>query len=166
MSSESRIPAGFPSTRLKFSDWGYSPGCGGGGATGPTIYADFSYMYWAVKVNPFSVYNNQLIIKNDTFYPYDSSYNKYPYDLMLFYQEPVGVLDRTKAVGIIHVPVTELVPILFEFNDDNIPQPINALYERKIWVVADFGVTGLNLLNHPQNYELFNTVKLSYEGAP
>lgn len=172
MASESRRTLGFANNLVKGSDFLYFAGCGGSGAGSCHTPATYSYMYWPIKVEPFSVRNTKLVLHNDGFAPkLDNpvgvcTHNdgaQQGFDVLLFYQSPATGLDRSKAVGKITVPSSITFPYELEFDAVNIPQPDNALYERRIWVAIDFGVTGLMTNDLPQTSEVMKTVKLDKE---
>jgi len=172
MGSQTRRQLGFANNQVKGSDWSYFAGCGGFGAGACHSPATYSYMYWPIKVEPFSVRNLKLVLHNDGFAPYTdtptgpcthNAGSQAGFDVLLLYQEPVGTLDRSKATGIITVPSSITFPYELEFDAANIPQPDNVLYGRKIWVALDFGTTGLMLNDLPQINEAMKTVKLNKE---
>lgn len=173
--AESRKSLGFPSNQIKGSDWLYFAGCGGMGAGSCYDPAAFSYIYWPIKVNPFSVHNSKLVLHNDGFVPHldiplgictHNDGAAVAYDILLLYEEPVTSLDRSKATGVISVPPSVTPPFDIEFDAENIPQPDNPAYTRRIWVVADLKQTGLMVNGLPQVSELLQTVKLNWEGQP
>lgn len=179
MGSETRKTVGFPSNQVKGFDFRFNPGCGGSGAGICIDPATYSYIYWPIKVNPFSRRNNLLILRDDDWLPYtDAGYDglcshsdgsRVAFDVLLFYQQPTGTLDRSKATGIINVPAGGPIgglPIILEFGEKQLPQPTNVLYERKIWAVIDLGRTGLMTNGLPQQFEVMTTVKLDYEATP
>lgn len=176
--SESKRSNGVPSNSVKGSDYSYFPGCGGSGAGPCVLPATFSYVYWPIKVNPFSTRNNLLVLFNETFIPRTNTPTglcannpdqKINYDILLMYDEPVGIIDRSKAVSIVSIPATTQLPFEVEFSgSDNqasnqIPQPIDNRYKRTIWVVIDLFSTGLMLNGIPQKFEALKTIKLNYE---
>ena len=165
---------GFPTNQIKGSDWTYYPGCGGLGATLCFEPASYSYIYWSIKVNPFSVHNSELVLHNDGFAPHTDSpvgvclHNdgaQRGFDILLLHESPVGGLDRSLATGIITVPDDITFPYELEFEAEHIPQPDHPDYERRIWVALDLGTTGL-MTGLPQNSEVMQTVKLNWEGRP
>ena len=166
---------GFPSNQIKGSDWSYFPGCGGSGAGGCKVPAAFSYVYWSIKVNPFSMHNSKLVLHNDAFVPHLDSptgactHNEgaaTDFDVLLMYEEPIAGLDPSLATGIIPIPAGTTLPYDLEFDAVNIPQPDHPDYERKIWVVLDLKQVGLMIRDIPQITEVMQTVKLNWEGQP
>lgn len=176
MGGRTRENAGFPTNQVKGVDWLYNPGCGGMGAGACYNPAGFSYIYWPIKVNPFSSRNNLLVLHDDNFLPYEdagdngmcahSSGARFEFDVYLFYREPIGALDYTAATGKITVPVTSMLPIDLEFLGEQLPQPTHPDYERKIWVVLDMKATGKMVGGISQQTEVMQTVKLDWEGTP
>jgi hypothetical protein len=170
-----RRNTGFPSNNIKGSDWRYNAGCGGSGAGSCFLPANFSYMYWEIKVNPFSSHNSKLLLHNDGFRPFTDSPtgvcthndgSPMGFDVLLLHNEPVATLDRSLATGIISVPSSITFPYELEFDAPNIPQPTDPSYERKIWVALDLKQTGLMVNGLPQKTEIMQTVKLNWEGQP
>ena len=175
MSADSRREMGFPTNTIKGSDYSYYAGCGGSGAVGCVLPATFSYLYWPIKVNPFSVKNTKLVLHNDYFSPYADSavgtcaHNqgaRLGFNLLLFYKEPTGVLDYSKATGNVAISNSLSFPYEIELDMDYLPQPDNSNYERKIWVVCDFGQIGVMIGGLPQISEVMQTIKLNWEGNP
>ncbi len=173
--SSGRRSAGFPSNNIKGTDWSYFAGCGGMGAGSCVLPAAFSYMYWEIRVNPFSAHNSKLVLYNEGFKPFTETSlgicahnDDMPqgFDIMLLHEEPIASLDRSKATSIISVPANILLPYELEFDAPDIPQPVDADYERKIWVAVDLGRTGLMVDGLPQKSELMKTIKLNWEGQP
>ncbi len=173
--STGRQSTGFPSNNIKGNDWSYSPGCGGVGAGTCQLPAAFSYIYWEIKVNPFSTRNSKLVLHNDYFKPFTDSAiglcdhndgSPMGFDVLLMHKKPTGTLDPSKATGIISVPSNILLPYELEFDVQNIPQPIDSDYERRIWVVLDLKQTGLMVDGVAQETEIMKTVKLNWEGQP
>lgn len=166
---------GFPSNQIKGSDWQYWPGCGGSGAGVCYNPAVYSYIYWGIKVNPFSQHNSKLVLHNDSFIPHldnpagicaHNDGAAVGFDVLLFYKEPTGVLDRSKATGIVSVPSSIMLPYEIEFDAEFLPQPDNIDYERRIWAVLDLKQTGLMTNGIPQVTEVMQTLKLNWEGQP
>lgn len=174
--SQTRENVGFPSNQVKGWDFRFNPGCGGSGAGFCYLPAVYSYIYWSIKVNPFSRRNNKLVLRDDTWLPFTNAGNnglcpnsegsRVPFDVLLFYEKPVGTLDRSLATGIINVPTSTALPFTLEFGEELLPQPISPDYERRIWVVIDLGATGYMTGNAPQEIELMQTIKLDYEATP
>lgn len=173
--SEGRRNAGFPSNQIKGLDWYYSAGCGGMGAGDCKLPASFSYIFWEIKVNPFSSHNSKLVLHNDFFKAYqDSPFGTCTHnagapvamELLLFYKQPVGALDKSKATASISIPAGITMPYEVEFDATNLPQPTHPDYERKIWAVLDIGQTGLMIGGIAQKTEVMQTVKLNWEGQP
>lgn len=176
--SQSRRSLGFPSNQIKGADWRYYAGCGGGGAGGCPLPASFSYMYWAIKVNPFSMHNSKLVLHNDGFAPYTDAgpdpFTGCPhtdglqrgFDVILLRQSPASGLSRSLATAIVSVPADITFPYELEFEAEHLPQPDHPDYDRRIWVALDFGATGYLTRGLPQNAEAMQTVKLNWEGQP
>lgn len=175
--SLTRNDVGFPANVVKGDDFNWSPGCGGKGAGQCYPAASFSYMYWSIKVNPFSRRNTLLVLQNNGFIPYfdagsdgfcdHSDGAQAPFDVYLFYEQPTGTkLDTSQAVAHVAVPNTATLPFNIEFLEANIPQPVNVDYERKIWVAVDLHQTGTMVAGRPQVSELMQTLKLNVEATP
>lgn len=173
--SESRRNLGFPSNQIKGDDWLYSSGCGGMGAGECKLPAGFSYIFWEIKVNPFSMHNSKLVLHNDLFKAYlnspvgtcaNNAGNPVDIELLLFYKKPTGDLDKSKATGRLSIPAGITLPYEVEFDAINIPQPSHPDYERKIWAVIDLGQTGRMVNGIAQNTEVMQTIKLNWEGQP
>ena len=173
--AESRKNLGFPSNQIKGSDWSYFAGCGGAGAGFCHNPATFSYLYWSIKVNPFSMRNTQLVLHNNSFVPHLNTpvgictHNEgaaVDFDVLLLHEEPVASLDGSLATGTIHVPASTTLPYELEFDAVNIPQPDHPDYERKIWVAIDMKQAGLMVKGLPQISEIMQTLKLNWEGQP
>lgn len=171
----SRENLGFPSNQVKGDDFSYYAGCGGSGAGSCYSPATFSYIYWPIKVNPFSVHNSKLVIHNDSFVPREDTpvgictHNggaAVDFDVLLLYKEPSTGLDRSLATGVISVPASVSLPYDLEFDAANIPQPDNPNYERKIWAVADLKQAGRMIGGVAQITEIMQTIKLNWEGQP
>ena len=174
--SQGRRSQGFPSNQIKGDDWVYGAGCGGMGAGECKLPATFSYIYWEIKVNPFSMHNSKLVLYNELFRAFTDSpvglctHNQgVPVDLelLLFYRQPTGVeLDKSKATGAVQIPAGITLPYEVEFDAVNIPQPTHPDYERKIWAAIDLGGTGRMIGGIPQKSEVLQTIKLNWEGQP
>lgn len=177
--SQTRETVGFPSNQVKGWDWRFNPGCGGSGAGSCVLPASYSYIYWPVKVNPFSRRNNLLVLRDDFWLPFTNAGNdglcpnsegtRVAFDVLLFYEQPVGALDRSLATGIINVPAGGPLgglPIILEFGEKQLPQPTHPDYERRIWVVIDLGATGYMTGGVAQTAEVMQTIKLDYEATP
>lgn len=175
-SSQSRQDVGFPSNTVKGLDFRFAPGCGGSGAGICIFPASYSYIYWPVKVNPFSRRNNLLVLRDDDWLPYNnggfdgicanSNGTQRAFDIYLLYQAPTSSLNPALATGKITVPAGAALPLTLEFLEAQLPQPTNVLYERRIWVAVDLRDTGVMTQGVLQTAELFQTVKLNYEGTP
>lgn len=173
--SEGRRNKGFPSNQIKGVDWTFSPGCGGAGAGGCQLPATFNYIFWEIKVNPFSQHNSELVLHSDFFKAYtDIPTGTCPHnigssvdmELLLFYKQPTGALDKSQATGSVSIPAGIMMPYDVEFDAVNLPQPTHPDYERKIWAVLDLGQTGLMIGGIDQKTEVMNTLKLNWEGQP
>lgn len=172
--ADSRRNLGFPSNSTKGSDFSFYPGCGGSGAGLCVDPAGFSYIYWPIKVNPFSMHNSKLVLHNDGFVPREDTTGicahnggaAIDFDVLLLYNEPSSGLDRSLATGIITIPSSITLPYDLEFDAENIPQPDNLNYERRIWAVADLHQTGRMIGGIGQITEIMQTVKLIWEGRP
>lgn len=171
-----RRSQGFPSNQIKGDDWLYNAGCGGMGAGECKLPAGFSYIFWEIKVNPFSAHNSKLVLYNESFRAFTDSplgicdHNEgTPVDieLLLFYKQPTGAtLDKSLATGSVTIPANIMLPFEVEFDAAFLPQPTNPSYERKIWAAIDLGATGLMINGVPQKTEALQTVKLNWEGQP
>lgn len=176
MAGETRRPAGFPTNNVKGDDWSFNPGCGGSGAGSCVLPAGFSYIYWPIKVNPFSVRNTLLVLHNDDFLAYTNGGNdglcpnsdgaRIEFDIYLLHQAPTSSLNPALATAKITVPTSTMLPMEFEFPEGMLPQPIDPLYERRIWVAIDLRATGRMIGGRPQVTEAMKTVKLDWEGTP
>jgi hypothetical protein len=182
--AESRRQKGFPVGQIKGSDWAWEPGCGGVGGDGACIpAADFRYLYWEIKVNPFSRFNKFLLLHNDFFQvraddgPAEgcdhTSGTQVAFDLLLSYKAPVNdVLDPEMVTGGITVPNDVTLPYDLEFlgseveGENMIPQPISSDYERKIWAVVDMYQTGHMINGLPANSRVMDTSDIDWEGHP
>lgn len=173
--TQSRRTLGFPSNQTKGSDWDYFAGCGGSGAGACVLPAGFSYIYWGIKVNPFSMHNSKLVLFNDFFKPYTDSPSGFcdhndgsprGFDVLLLHEAPISGLDRSKATGIISIPDSIALPYELEFDAEHLPQPDHPDYERRIWVALDLGTTGLMVNGIAQVTEVMRTLKLNWEGQP
>ncbi len=176
MGSQTREDVGFPSNQVKGDDYRYNPGCGGSGAGVCVLPAAFSFVYWSIKVNPFSSRNNMLVLHDDDFLVYtnagsdgicpNSNGSRVAFDVLLFYQSPAAGINEALATAKVNVPTSQALPFDIEFTEGKIPQPTNVLYERKIWVAINFAATGLMIGGLAQNTEAMQTVKLDYEARP
>lgn len=173
--SEGRRSLGFPSNQIKGADWFYGAGCGGMGAGGCQLPAAFSYIFWEIKVNPFSQHNSKLVLYNDYFKAHqDIPFGTCPHntggpvdiELLLFYKQPTGQLDKSKSTARVSIPADITLPLEVEFDAVSLPQPTHPDYERKIWAVIDLGQTGRMIGGIEQKTEVMKTLKLNWEGQP
>jgi len=181
--AQSRFVSTFPVGQIRGSDYSYNPGCGGLGAGSCVLPANFSYIYWPIKVNPFSVFNKQLTLRNTSFLPYlnagsngtcaNSNGAQQSFDIYLMYKAPVASLNTSLAVSRVVVPNNVTLPfdVTFEGNmadisKNQLPQPTSPQYERIIWVVLDLKQTGLMTGGLPQVGEAMKTIHLDWEGQP
>ncbi len=173
--NQGRRNLGFPSNQTKGDDWGYFAGCGGAGGGGCVDPANFSYIYWGIKVNPFSMHNSKLVLLNESFKPYTDSSAGFcdhnadqprGFDVLLLYKAPISGLDRSKATSIVTIPANITLPYEIEFDSQDIPQPDHPDYERRIWVALDMYTSGLMIEGIAQNTEVMKTLKLNWEGRP
>lgn len=176
MGEFNREPLGFPNGQIKGTDWSYYPGSGGLGAGACFLPAGFSYIYWPVKVNPFSVRNNRLVLKDEDFFPYtnagfdgicaNSNGSKMPFDVYTLVAAPTSGLDTSLAKGRVSVLSTQTLPFEVEFLAAQLPQPSDAGYAGRIWIAVDIKQTGLMIGAYTQTSELMKTTNLEWEGQP
>jgi len=183
MTTRSRFIPTFPVGQIKGADYSYNPGCGGLGGGSCILPADYDYIYWPVKVSPFSVFNRQFILRDTTFLPYtnagsnvtcpDSNGVQQAFDVYLLYKAPVASLDVSAAVSHVSVPNNVTLPFdmtfegsLTDLSKNQIPQPTNPLYERRIWVAIKLPSTGLMTGGIIQTHEAMKTINLDWEGRP
>jgi hypothetical protein len=183
--SKDRAPQGFPSNHIKGSDW-FFISCGGKG--GPPVCPNpypGDYIWWAIKVSPYSTYNRHLVIQNLTFQIwYDAgaangcqhSYGALSsYDLYFSYTAPTSKIP-TNITNKMTIPASSVPPVIYKFDSGNsLPQPNNPNYDGNIYVTASFPQTSMltSLGDHVdghfatiaqfQNFALMLTTNLDYD---
>lgn len=174
LKSFDRQTTGFPVGSVSGSDWSFLTNFGGMGGGGDNEPLPWRYIYWPIRVNPFSRLNKKLILANNDFIVWtDANHqNKAAFALIISDRPPSNdTVSTSQILSKVDVPANITLPMRFEFDQMSsdkliLPQPTMSTYDRKIYAIIDLLQTGRYAARNEQIIEAMETVSLQYEGTP
>lgn len=158
---------GFPSNHIRGMDYALILPCGGKGGGGLCSNPyPYNYLWWAIKVNPYAVYNRHLVLQNQVFQVFtdsgagggctDNFGTQLGYKVALGYTQPTSN-NPPNTTSIISVPAGVTLPDFLNWDSGNLlPQPSNANWDGHIYVTIILPQTGLMLNPYSNNAPTFS----------
>lgn len=174
---EDRKSRGYRTGQIKGKDFLYitgTPGMGGAGVN--TQLAGFRYVWWAIEAHRLAILNTKIEIYNDNFEVYDKylspailAQTPQPYRVLLSTKPPVNdMVDYAAVKHVSNVVAGTGIGKSWSFDESALPQPVDAGYDGKIYVIVDMLSTGRApigdiVLNASPEYEAMRTKIYDYE---